>query len=143
FCMKASLRVSLRSVDHDGYRRRDVARRETDLVVARLHAYRRVQSVAALRGRPVRAQWQAYDRAPFVDVERLVRELELVRDWLRVFRLARSQALLRRGLHLGRDVELVGGGVRVDVVALGYVERDGGLARAARVELRLVHGRHH
>src|SRR4051812_1440419 len=103
-----------RSVDDDRYGGGDGARREADLIVARLDAYVRVQRVAALRGRLVRAKRHAYDGAAFVDCERLVGELELVRDRLRVRGRARRQALLRRGLHLGRDVELVRGRVRVD-----------------------------
>src|SRR5919107_1510083 len=83
----------------------------------------REQRVGALRGRRVGAQGQAYDRAPLVDRERRLRELELARHGLRVQGLAGRQALLRLRPQLGREVVLVRGRVRVDVVARGYVER--------------------
>src|SRR2546423_8462968 len=131
------------SVDRHGYVRVYVARLKARLVVAWLHAYGRVYGVTALRGGLVGAKGEPDDGPAFVDRERLVAEAQFPRHGFRVDGRARRDAFLRFGLDLGRHVELVGGGVGVDVVAFRDVEPDVGLARAARVETRLLDRRGH
>src|ERR1043165_6899185 len=113
----------------------DVARRQAALVVARLHVNLRAEGVPPLSRSLVGAQRELDDGLPFVDRERLLAEGELARDGGRVDGLARRDAFLRLCAKLGRDVELVGGGVGVNVEAFGDVEPHHGLARAARREV--------
>src|SRR5256714_1379329 len=131
------------SVDRHGYVRVYVARLKARLVVAWLHAYGRVYGVTALRGGLVGAKGEPDEGPAFVDRERLVAEAQFPRHGFRVDGRARRDAFLRFGPDLGRHVELVGGGVGVDVEPLGDVEPDVGLARAARVQTRLLDRRRH